>query len=68
MHQWQITHGKIKQNQRLVPVIPFVLGGEFSVKNLRAQQSVTAMRARGSIAVQIRDVPDGGTIKLNVDD
>ena len=68
MHQWQITHGKIKQNQRLVPVIPFVLGGEFSVKNLRAQQSVTAMRARGSIAVQIRDVPDGGPIKLNVDD
>ncbi|QZY97500.1 hypothetical protein K7X52_21165 (plasmid) [Pantoea dispersa] len=68
MHQWQITHGKIKQNQRLVPVIPFVLGGEFSVKNLRAQQSVTAMRARGSIAVQIRDMPDGGTIKLNVDD
>ncbi|MEB5836800.1 SMI1/KNR4 family protein [Pantoea dispersa] len=68
MHQWQIAHGKIKQNQRLVPVIPFVLGGEFSVKNLRAQQSVTAMRARGSIAVQFRDMPDSGTIKLNVDD
>jgi len=66
MHQWQATHGNIKPDQRLVPIIPFVLGGEFSVENLRVEQAVTAMRARGSIAVQIRDVPDGGTIKLNV--
>jgi len=67
MHQWQIRHGKIKQDQRLVPVFPFVLGGDFSIENLRVQQAVAGMRVRGSIAIQIRDVPDGGAIKLNID-
>ncbi|WP_455853477.1 hypothetical protein [Pantoea endophytica] len=50
MHKWQATHGRVLEGQRLAPAIPFILGGEFSVDNLRAQQSVTAMRYRGSIA------------------
>lgn len=67
MHKWQATNGRVLEGQRLAPAIPFILGGEFSVDNLRAQQSVTAMRYRGSIAVQIRDLPDGGTVKLGID-
>lgn len=67
MHKWQATHGRVLEGQRLAPAIPFILGGKFSVDNLRAQQSVTAMRYRGSIAVQIRDLPDGGTVKLGID-
>jgi len=67
MHEWQARNGRVKEGHRLIPVIPFVLGGDFSVKNLRMQHSVTAMRYRGNIAVQIRNLPDGGTIKLDVD-
>lgn len=66
MLEWQATHGRVKEGHRLVPVIPFVLGGAFSVSNLHVQESVTAMRYRGTIAVQIRDIPDGGMIKFDV--
>ena len=66
MHEWQIIHGGIRHDQRLVPIIPFVLGGEFSVRNLHVKQSVKAMRERGNIAIQIRDIPDGATITLNI--
>jgi hypothetical protein len=55
-HEWQGANGQLAAGMRLVPKIPFVAGGEFSVENLCAPDSVRAMRLRGSIAVQIRDV------------
>jgi hypothetical protein len=45
-----------------------VLGGEFSVENLHAVEAVKGMKYRGSIAVQLRDLPDGTPVKLNVID
>jgi hypothetical protein len=56
-HEWQRSNGRLASGMRLVPKIPFVLGGKFSVQNLHALDSVTAMRMRGSIAVQCGSMP-----------
>lgn len=67
-HAWQVAHGPLRAGQRLVPLRPFVLGGAFSVENLRAVEAVAGMRARAAVAVQIRDLPDGARIELKVVD
>jgi len=67
-HTWQASHGALAPEQRLVPKLPFVLGGEFEVANLRVGTSTAEMLARASVAVQIRDLPDGAAIKLTVVD
>jgi hypothetical protein len=65
-HRWQERNGAIVPGSRLVPKIPFVLGGEFAVDNLHSIQAVKGMRWRGDLAVQIRDLPDGASIELKV--
>ena len=63
-HDWQTQHGPIPVGSRLLPITPFVLGGEFSPDNLRAIDSTEGMRYRASIAVRIRDLPDGTSIAI----
>jgi hypothetical protein len=65
-HRWQELNGPITPGSRLVPKIPFVLGGEFNVDNLHELDAVKGMRWRGDLAVQIRDLPDGASIELKV--
>jgi hypothetical protein len=63
-HSWQTSQGTIPAGRRLVPMVPFVLGGQYEVSNLRATESLKGMRYRASIAVQIRNLPDGASVKL----
>jgi hypothetical protein len=65
-HEWQLRHGALEAGKRLVPKIPFVTGGAFDVGNLYAADAVEGMRARGNLAVQIRDLPDGASISYRV--
>lgn len=67
-HEWQQRFGALPNGKRLVPKLPFVLGGEFSSSNLHLLDGVKAMRFYGDIAVQIRDVPDGSSVRLRVVD
>jgi hypothetical protein len=67
-HEWQAKHGSIALGARLIPKVPFVLGGEYSTENLHPLEAVKAMRYRASIAVQIRDLPDGSPVVLHVGD
>ncbi|MCS0600071.1 hypothetical protein NX794_02295 [Streptomyces sp. LP11] len=67
-HEWQSLNGAIKDGTRLIPKRPFVLGGEFSTRNLYALDSMKAMRLRGDLAVQLRDLPDGATVKFKIID
>ena len=67
-YEWQRVNGKIAPGVRLVPKRPFVAGGEFSIRNLYQLDAVSAMRLRASIAVQIKDLPDGAAIRLKVVD
>ncbi len=66
MSEWESSHGPLKQGFRLTPKLPFFAGGKFEVKNLYAYQDVRAMRFRGSLATQVRDLPDGAPIVFRV--
>jgi len=66
--RWQEKHGALPPGKRLAPTIPFFTGGEFDLTNLYVADSVEAMRFRGHLATQIRDLPDGATIKCEVTD
>lgn len=65
-HDWQAQYGPLAVGHRLVPKVPFVTGGKFVLENLYSIADVEGMRFRGSIARQIRDVPDGGHITFEV--
>jgi len=65
-HDWQAVHGPLKKGHRLSPKIPFVTGGDYKVDFLYSIDSIEAMRFRASIAMQIRNLPDGSKVKLIV--
>lgn len=67
-HAWQTTHGEIPPGYRLAPRIPFVAGGLFATENLYPGRSFELLKARANIALQIRDIPDGGCIEIILTD
>jgi len=67
-HAWRERFGPLARSFRLVPKIPFVFGGDFSVDNLRAMEARESMCARGGLAVRIADLPDGTQIALGGSD
>jgi hypothetical protein len=62
-HAWQSQHGPLSASKRLLPKIPFVLGGSYDISNLFEEDAVQGMKVRGNVAVQIRDLPDGTPIE-----
>ena len=67
-HQWQEHYGQLPENKRLLPKIPFVAGGQFSLDNLYLGDSVEGMKYRAHIANQIKDLPDGAQIQFKIID
>jgi hypothetical protein len=67
-HEWQVQHGAIPVGHRLIPKVPFVLGGGFVVENLFPLESAKAMRSRANLAVQIKTLPDGTEVEFKLDD
>jgi hypothetical protein len=65
---WQSKYGSIHLRNRLIPQLPFVLGGKFELSNLRSTESAKAMRIRGPIASKIRKLPDGSQITFVVEE
>ena len=65
-HEWQSENGTLPERSRLVPITPFVLGGAYEIDNLVAMDAVTGMRLRASLALQIRDLPDGADVVYEV--
>lgn len=65
--QWGAAGRALEPGQRLVPQIPFVLGGEFELKNLYKLNEVESLRYRASITNQLRDSPDGSKVILKAD-
>lgn len=67
-HDWQTKHGQLAYKKRLLPTKLFVLGGEYNSENLGDVDSVEAMQFRGSVAQQIKDLPDGTQINFSIKD
>ncbi|MGY2442399.1 SMI1/KNR4 family protein [Pseudomonas sp. SDO52101_S400] len=66
-HQWQEQNGKLPAAKRLLPKVPFILGGEFVLENLYLADAVKGMKSRANIANQIKNLPDGAGISFNFD-
>lgn len=64
--QWELAHGAMPADNFLVPVTPFVLGGEFDISNLMSIDKDEAIRYYKRIRDAIRDLPDGATVKIEV--
>ncbi len=67
-HDWQLQHGPLQLGYRLVPKLPFVMGGSFVVSNLYECEAAEGMRFRATIAKQIRNITDGTRVRLKVMD
>ncbi|MDI3359360.1 hypothetical protein QQF21_12250 [Lelliottia sp. V89_10] len=64
LDSWQKLHGAIPPGHRLVPKIPFVTGGEYDIENLYLECTYKSLIARANLALQIRDIPNGNSIKM----
>ncbi|MFB9903773.1 SMI1/KNR4 family protein [Allokutzneria oryzae] len=65
-HEWQKVNGELKAGMRLTPKIPFVVGGGYELCNLYAAEASKIMLFRADFSAQIRDLPDGATVKISV--
>lgn len=63
-HEWQTMRGPLAPGRRLFPGIPFVLDGPYEVENLRDVDAAQAMRFRGKLAVQLKNVPPGAKVEF----
>jgi hypothetical protein len=66
LHDWQVKHGALSIGQRLIPKVPFVLGGEYALENVYSIAAVSGMKTRGNLARQIKDLPDGAQVEFRV--
>ncbi len=67
-HEWQVLNGCLQPEMRLMPKIPFVLGSRYELSNLYSLDAVKSMKTRASLAMQIKGLPDGGTVTFKVED
>lgn len=63
--KWRQEHS-LFWNERLVPKIPFVIGGEYDIVNLYASEYPKYVETNANIAKQIFNLPDGTNIKLTI--
>jgi len=63
---WQALHGPLPRGKRLMPKMPFIFGGEYSLDNLWAGDPLEGMRFKADLAMQTRGLPDGTKIRLRV--
>jgi hypothetical protein len=62
VEKWQADHGPLREEQRLVPLVPFVLGGAMTNDNLRVCNTWEATQRYGRLALVLRSLPDGAAI------
>ena len=61
-HEWQMIKGALPLGQRLFPVVPFILDGNFSVDNLHAVEACAGMERCNDMGKQIQDLPDEAAV------
>lgn len=64
LNDWEKLYVEIKPNERLTPKKPFVLGGEYTISNLKVLEFDKVIAFNSSIAKQIKDLPDGTEYKI----
>ncbi len=64
--EWQKVFGVLPNRSRLVPKIPFVCGGEYSINNFAVMESSLGMRSRANVALQLLDCADGTKVGFDI--
>lgn len=65
---WRSKGERLQPWEHLCPTYPFVVKATPPLHELYRVSSVEDMRYKGNFAYQIKDVPDGGQIKIRVTD
>lgn len=66
LHDWQEKNGLVPRGQRLLPRIPFFMGGEYAIENLWAGNPLEGMRLKGDLAMQTRNLKTGTKVRLKI--
>ncbi|GHF76940.1 hypothetical protein GCM10018790_63720 [Kitasatospora xanthocidica] len=64
-HEWQMRNGPLPAGHRLVPKVPFSVGGEFSFGNMIPVEAAAALKYWGGFALAISGARDGGQFRFN---
>jgi hypothetical protein len=64
LREWRRPGNVVEPHEHLCPKEPFVTGGPFDPANLYTSNRDASMRFKGDFAWQIRNVPQGGKIRL----
>ncbi len=67
VEQARASLGELSEGTKYSLVIPGVLGGEYTISNIKIAPLVELVRFSGDVAKQIDDLPDGAEIQLRVD-
>ncbi len=65
-HEWQQRNGPLPTGMRLLPIVPFILGGDYEVANLKPVPAIEGMNFRGHLAIETHALPDGSRVQLMV--
>ncbi len=60
--------GELNEGQKYCLVTPAPLGGEYAASNIKTAPLIELIRFSGDIANQIKDLPDGAQVRLQVVD
>lgn len=60
--------GELKEGYKYYMVVPGVLNGEYSGTNIQTAPFIDIIRISGNLGKQIKDLPDGAEVKLEVID
>ena len=60
---WQERHGALEPGERLVPLLPWVLDGDWEDANLEPRDTLVALRERAALARAVTALPDGAEVE-----
>ena len=61
---WEQANERLRLHHRIVPKVPFVMGGSYDVNNYYAMELLSSLLLRGAIADQIYHLPDGAQVRF----
>ncbi len=64
LNQWQKINNSLGKCCRLLPLKPFIIGGEFDVKQMIKYDFFDTLRYNSKLAKQIYDLPDGQSVEI----
>lgn len=63
---WQSANRPLKRGERLFPVKPFIIGGDYSIDNLKPLNDIEGLRFFGHFCTETHRLPDGSFVSLSV--